>query len=90
MSILDDLKLDKEVKKEVERQLKILEFKTVEITPKDEFIKMLAHSLQNNKPLRVKCGIDPNWIRCTLGPQCAVWKNATVSRFRAHWCRCYW
>lgn len=67
MSILDDLKLDKEVKKEVERQLKILEFKTVEITPKDEFIKMLAHSLQNNKPLRVKCGIDPTGSDVHLG-----------------------
>ncbi len=53
--------------KEVEAQLKAIEFKTAEITPKDEFIKMLAHSIENDKPLRVKCGIDPTGSDVHLG-----------------------
>lgn len=48
-----------EIDKELNRQLEILEFATVEVTPRDEFVKMLRHSIENNKPLRVKCGIDP-------------------------------
>ncbi len=53
--------------KEVEAQLKVVEFKTAEITPKDEFLKMLAHSIESNKPLRVKCGIDPTGSDVHLG-----------------------
>ena len=52
---------------EVKRQMKILEFRTTEITPRDEFEKMLKHSIENNKPLRVKCGIDPTGCDVHLG-----------------------
>jgi tyrosyl-tRNA synthetase len=50
---------DKEIDQELERQLAILSFGTVEVTPLEEFKKMLRHSIATNKPLRVKCGIDP-------------------------------
>lgn len=60
-------KIDPAVEKEVQRQLKILEYATVEITPRDEFEKMLRHSIANNKPLRVKCGIDPTSTDVHLG-----------------------
>jgi len=44
---------------DAKRQLQILQYGTTEITPLDEFQKMLANSLDKNQPLRVKCGIDP-------------------------------
>jgi tyrosyl-tRNA synthetase len=56
-----------EIEQELERQLKILNFGISEITPEDEFKKMLKHSLENNKPLRVKCGIDPTGTDVHLG-----------------------
>lgn len=50
---------ESEVEKELERQLSILQFGTVEITPFDEFKTMLRKSIATGVPLRVKCGIDP-------------------------------
>lgn len=59
--------LDPALEKEVQKQLEFLKYGTVEITPEDEFVKMLRHSIQNNKPLRVKCGIDPTSTDVHLG-----------------------
>jgi tyrosyl-tRNA synthetase len=56
-----------EVIKETQRQLDILEFKTLEITPLEDFIKMLGGSIANKKPLRIKCGIDPTGSDIHLG-----------------------
>lgn len=56
-----------EVEKEFERQLNILKYATVEITPEDEFKKMLKKSIETGVPLRVKCGIDPTNVDVTLG-----------------------
>ncbi len=67
MDIKLDPPLNSEQKQELARQLEILEFKTVEITPRDEFIKMLAKSIRDDKPLRVKCGIDPTKTDVHLG-----------------------
>jgi tyrosyl-tRNA synthetase len=64
---MDFEQLDEKIKKELQRQLDILEYAVSEITPRDEFIKMLAHSIANNKPLRVKCGIDPTATDVHLG-----------------------
>ena len=52
---------------ELARQLEILEFGVVEITPRDEFISALRESLKAGKPLRVKCGIDPTRVDIHLG-----------------------
>jgi tyrosyl-tRNA synthetase len=57
----------KNIQEETSRQLEILEFKTSEITPREEFIKMIACSLRDKKPLRVKCGIDPTGSDIHLG-----------------------
>lgn len=59
--------LDPDLEKEVQRQLEILRFGTAEITPEEDFIKMLRASIKNNKPLRVKCGIDPTATEVHLG-----------------------
>lgn len=58
---------DMAIKKEVERQFEILRFGVTEITPEDEFKAMLYDSIKNEKPLRVKCGIDPTAADVHLG-----------------------
>ena len=67
MEIKFDPPLTSDEQRELDRQLQILEFKTAEITPRDEFVKMLGKSIQGNKPLRVKCGIDPTRTDVHLG-----------------------
>jgi tyrosyl-tRNA synthetase len=63
----DSKELDPTVEKEVKRQLEILQFGVSEITPEDEFVKMLRHSISSRTPLRVKCGIDPTGFDVHLG-----------------------
>ncbi len=67
MSQKEEQTLDPAVEKEVQRQLEYLKFGVTEITPEDEFIKMLRHSISTNTPLRVKCGIDPTGADVHLG-----------------------
>lgn len=45
--------------KEVKRQIEILSEGVAEIIPEDEFKKKIKKSIEKNKPLRVKLGIDP-------------------------------
>lgn len=59
--------LDPAVEKEIQSQLAHLKFGVSEITPEDEFVKMLRHSLSTDTPLRVKCGIDPTGADVHLG-----------------------
>lgn len=56
-----------EILTEAQRQLDILSFGTTEITPESELLELLCHSVANNKPLRVKCGIDPTRSDVHLG-----------------------
>jgi tyrosyl-tRNA synthetase len=58
---------DPKIVAEANRQLEILEFGSVEITPRDDFVEMLKVSLKENKPLRIKCGIDPTASDIHLG-----------------------
>lgn len=58
---------DPAVEKEVQRQLEILKFGAAEITPEEDLVKMLRHSIQTKTPLRVKCGIDPTATDVHLG-----------------------
>lgn len=66
--------MNKMMNTNLEQQLAELAFGTLEITPLDEFKQMLAHSLKNNKPLRVKCGIDPTGTDVHLGHMVAFKK----------------
>lgn len=61
------LEISSEESSELKRQLDLLQFKTLEITPLDEFVVMLAKSIKTNTPLRVKCGIDPTGSDVHLG-----------------------
>ncbi len=60
-------KLDPAIEKEVQRQFEILKFGVSEITPEEDLISMLRHSITTNTPLRVKCGIDPTATDVHLG-----------------------
>lgn len=60
-------KLDPVVEAELARQLEILKFGVTEITPEEDFVKMLRHSIATKTPLRVKCGIDPTAADVHLG-----------------------
>ncbi len=62
-----DKGLDPEIEKEVNRQFDILKFGVTEITPEEDFKKMLRHSIATKTPLRVKCGIDPTGADIHLG-----------------------
>ncbi|MBL6990531.1 MAG: tyrosine--tRNA ligase [Bacteriovoracaceae bacterium] len=55
------------VEVEYKRQLEILKFGVVEITPVEEFEQMLKKSIATQIPLVVKCGIDPTGSDVHLG-----------------------
>lgn len=55
------------VKKEVERQLKIIKRGIEDLIPEDEFIAKLEKSIKNRIPLRVKQGFDPTAPDIHLG-----------------------
>jgi tyrosyl-tRNA synthetase len=52
---------------DLEEQLQILRRGVEQIVPEDEFRKKLERSLRENRPLRVKYGIDPTGIDVHLG-----------------------
>lgn len=62
-----DIELNDVQEQEFTRQWEALSFGVSEITPEDEFRKMLRHSIKTNTPLRVKCGIDPTSVDVHLG-----------------------
>ncbi|MFN1835579.1 tyrosine--tRNA ligase [Balneola sp. MJW-20] len=51
----------------VEEQLEIIERGTVEIVPKEELIEKLKRSRKQNKPLKIKLGVDPTRPDLHLG-----------------------
>lgn len=67
MTAPTETKLDPAVEAELARQLEILKFGVNEITPEEDFVKMLRHSIATKTPLRVKCGIDPTAADVHLG-----------------------
>jgi tyrosyl-tRNA synthetase len=59
--------LSAEQLQQFEKQWALFSENVAEITPRDELAKMLAHSLKAQKPLRVKCGVDPTGPDIHLG-----------------------
>lgn len=53
--------------KSVEEQLEIIRRGTVEIVPEEELIEKLKRSKKNNKPLKIKLGVDPTRPDLHLG-----------------------
>ncbi|KAF0090992.1 MAG: tyrosyl-tRNA synthetase [Fusobacteria bacterium] len=51
----------------LEKQLDIIKRGAVEILPMDELVKKLEKSIRNNKPLKVKLGLDPSAPDIHLG-----------------------
>jgi len=64
---VSEIELNDAQEKEFEHQWGVLNFGVSEITPEQEFRKMLRHSIKTQTPLRVKCGIDPTSIDVHLG-----------------------
>jgi len=62
-----DIELNDVQEQEFNRQWEALAFGVSEITPEDDFRKMLRHSIKVGQPLRVKCGIDPTSVDVHLG-----------------------
>ena len=53
--------------KSVEEQLKIIKKGTLDIIKEEELIKKLEKSINNNKPLKIKLGLDPSAPDIHLG-----------------------
>ena len=53
--------------RDVAEQLQILRRGVEQVVPEDEFLKKLTRSVRENRPLRVKYGIDPTGIDVHLG-----------------------
>ena len=53
--------------KSVEEQLKIIKKGTLDIINEEELIKKLEKSINNNKPLKIKLGLDPSAPDIHLG-----------------------
>lgn len=53
--------------KSVEEQLSVIKRGTVEIVPEDELRKKLKKSIRDNKPLKIKLGVDPTRPDLHLG-----------------------
>lgn len=51
----------------LEKQLEIIKRGAVEIVPMEELVKKLEKSIKNNKPLKVKLGLDPSAPDIHLG-----------------------
>src|SRR3982751_3629100 len=52
---------------DLSQQLQVLKRGVEQIVPEPEFIKKLERSVRENRPLRVKYGIDPTGIDVHLG-----------------------
>ncbi|MAW07333.1 MAG: tyrosine--tRNA ligase [Halobacteriovoraceae bacterium] len=64
---MGQIELNEAEELEFQKQWSALNFGVSEITPEDEFKKMLRHSIKSKTPLRVKCGIDPTSTDVHLG-----------------------
>lgn len=56
-----------DLQKEVERQLKIIRRGVAEIVPEEDLLQKLTKSIKENKPLKVKLGLDPSAPDIHLG-----------------------
>jgi tyrosyl-tRNA synthetase len=55
------------MEREIRRQIEIIKKNTVEIIEESELIEKLKNSIEKNKPLRIKYGIDPTAPEIHLG-----------------------
>ncbi|TLD43046.1 MAG: Tyrosyl-tRNA synthetase [Candidatus Jettenia ecosi] len=59
MQLVTELDLGGSMFKDADEQLETILRGTVDVVTKEEFIKKLARSVKENKPLRIKLGLDP-------------------------------
>ena len=68
--------------KSLEEQLKIIKKGTLDIINEEELIKKLEKSIKENKPLKIKLGLDPSAPDIHFGSHCGFKKVKTVTGFR--------
>lgn len=59
--------MDNNVQNQVAKQMNLIERGVAEIVPRDELLKKLENSISQNKPLRIKLGLDPTAPDIHLG-----------------------
>ena len=59
--------MEKSIKEQAQKQMEQIERGVVEILPREELLKKLEKSLQDQKPLRIKLGLDPTAPDIHLG-----------------------
>lgn len=59
--------MENSIKAQVEQQMEVIERGVAEIIPREELVKKLERSITENKPLRVKLGLDPTAPDIHLG-----------------------
>lgn len=55
------------MEKSLEKQLDVIKRGTIEIVPMNELVKKIEESIKNNKPLKIKLGLDPSAPDIHLG-----------------------
>ena len=63
-----------------EKQLKVIERGTVDIFPREELIRKLQRSRDQNRPLRIKLGVDPTVADLHLGHAVPLYKLRDFQR----------
>lgn len=59
--------MEENIKKQVEEQMQVIRRGVAEIIPEDELKQKLYNSIKNNKPLKIKLGLDPTAPDIHLG-----------------------
>ncbi len=59
--------VDPKVEEQTQKQFEIIKRGTLEIVPEAELLAKLRNSLKNNKPLRIKLGVDPSTADLHIG-----------------------
>lgn len=59
--------MHRNISREVERQMKIIKSHAVDVLPEEELAKKIERSIKENRPLKVKLGVDPTAPDLHLG-----------------------
>ncbi len=59
--------MEKELQKEIHKQLEVIKRGTAELVPENELVEKLKKSIQENRPLNIKLGFDPTAPDIHLG-----------------------
>ncbi len=64
---MTSVEIDPKIEEQALKQLEIIKRGTLEIIPENELLAKLRNSVKNNKPLRIKLGVDPSTADLHIG-----------------------